>query len=283
MAAATVGIHSNIVTRLKRSLPQPYHLFTIKDLMCVYHGLLQMSVDTEGSSSTTLQEQFVHRYHSRRMSGVVKDKTSAQKQKGRKQPHSLSLTRSMRSKQHLRVPSDHSTLRAVLRLWCHEVTRVYADRLDNSRDRVWFLKLLETISKYCYCGSDPTKMATGHNVRPGRARGAASHTHNTISDLQQMGVNIGVVLELLASDKQLLPVDQLTMKGEDITGLMFAQLDGSYSELGDGQVMDYLNNAIVEHDEQCSNDGDRLDLILFRRAIEHVTRLCRVMVSVITS
>jgi len=267
MAAATVGIHSNIITRLKRSLSQPYHLFTMKDLMSVYRGLLQMSVTTEGSSSVTLQEQFVHRYHSRR-SGSVRDKTSAQKHKGK------TLTRSMRSKQHLRVASDHSTLRAVLRLWCHEVTRVYADRLDNSRDRIWFLKLLETIAKYCYCGSDPTTQTT--NVRPGRTR-VASHVKNTTSDLQQMGVNIGVVLELLACDKQLLPVDQLTMKGEDLTGLMFARLDGSYSELGDGQVMDYLNNAIVEHDEQYRDE--QLDLILFRTAIEHVTRLCRVMVS----
>jgi len=241
--------------------------------MSVYRGLLQMSLASEGSSSKTLQQQFVHRYHSRRMSGVMKDKTSAQKHKGK------TLTRSMRSKQHLRVSSDYSTMRAMLRLWCHEVTRVYGDRLDNSRDRVWFLKLLETIAKYCYCGSDPTTKTKSHHVRPGRAR-AASHGHNTLSDLQQMGISIGVVIELLAGDKQLLPVDQLTMKGEDLTGLMFAQLDGSYSELGDGQVMDYLNNAIVEHDEQCS-DQQQLDLILFRRAIEHVTRLCRVMVSVV--
>ena len=231
-----------------------------------------MSTAIQGSTST-VQEQFVHRYHSRRMSGGgAKDRTSAQK--GKKHQHGLSLTRSMRSKQHLRPPTDHSTMRAVLRLWCHEVTRVYADRLDNSRDRIWFLKLLEIMSKYSYCGSDPNAMATGHNVRPGRARAATSHGHNTI---QQMDINIDIVTKLLASDKQLLPVDQLTMKGEDLTGLMFAQLDGSYSELGDGQVMDYLNNAIVEHDEHCTDD--RLDLILFRRAIEHVTRLCRVMVS----
>ena len=70
------------------------------------------------------------------------------------------------------------------------------------------------------------------------------------------------------------------MRGEDLTGLMFAQLqvDNFYSELGDGQVMDDLNNAIVQYNADCCN-SQSLNLILFRRAIEHITRLCRVMVS----
>ena len=53
-----------------------------------------------------------------------------------------------------------STTRMVIRLWCHESTRVYLDRTTDSRDRMWFLKMLEACIKYSFCGidfSDPIK------------------------------------------------------------------------------------------------------------------------------
>ena len=59
----------------------------------------------------------------------------------------------------LSVPGDSesteeqvTTLRMLCRLWCHENTRVYADRLGDSRDRMWFLRLLEACIKCCFCG-----------------------------------------------------------------------------------------------------------------------------------
>lgn len=45
-----------------------------------------------------------------------------------------------------------STLRMLIRLWSHESTRVYLDRNVDSRERIWFLKLLESCIKYCFCG-----------------------------------------------------------------------------------------------------------------------------------
>ena len=51
-----------------------------------------------------------------------------------------------------------------------------------------------------------------------------------------------------------------------------------YSELGDGQVMEALNHHLkVLQTQQCQNNFR--EMILFRGAIEHATRLCRVMVS----
>ena len=76
-----------------------------------------------------------------------------------------------------------STMRMVIRLWCHESTRVYMDRTTDSRDRVWFLKLLETCIKYSFCGIDfkdaqkssPQRQFGGHTGQRGRERRGESY------------------------------------------------------------------------------------------------------------
>lgn len=246
----------------------------MKDLLNVYHGLLQMTGTQGAAAIAKTHEQFAQRLQSRRTLSGLKEKVSThsnQKQKSKKHHQSSMMTKSMRSRHQLHVSTDYSTMRAILRLWCHEVTRVYADRLDNSHDKLWFLKLLETIAKYCFCGIHPQYNAV-QVTRPGRAR--VSNRTTSVTELKQLGINTDILVEL--SSEKLMELDQLTMKGEDLTGLMFAQLDDFYSELGDGQVIDYLSRSIVQYN---INNSKSLDLILFRRAIEHVTRLCRVMVS----
>lgn len=267
---------------MKGSLNHLYHFFAIKDLLSVYRGLLQMSGTEEATSVAKTHQQFTHRLQSRRRSSVLSGLKSTQRQKSRKHHQSSMMTKSIRSKQQLHVSVDQSTTRAILRLWCHEVTRVYGDRLDN--DRLWFLKLLETVVKHCFCGMHPQSntpaQVTGPRPAAGRRRVNNQAASDNISELKELGIDIEVLTELLKCHEKLLVLDQLTMKGEDLTGLMFAQLQTNqfYNELGDGQVMDYLNDAIIQYNANNCN-GKPLDLILFRRAIEHVTRLCRVMVS----
>ena len=279
LATASVSMHFNVMTRLTGSLSQLYHFFTMKDLLNIYYGLLQMT-GTQGAAAAIAKthEQFTQRLQSRRsgtLSGL-KEKMSSHKQKSKKHHQSSMLSKSMRSKHQLQTSTDYSTMRAILRLWCHEVTRVYADRLNNSHDKLWFLKLLEMTVRFCFCGIHPQSGAP-QITRPGRTR--VSNRTGSITELKQLGINIDVLMELSPQPgEKLLDLDQLMMKGEDLTGLMFAQLelDDFYRELGDGQVMDYLNKAITHYNIDHSKS---LDLILFRRAIEHVTRLCRVMVS----
>ena len=43
------------------------------------------------------------------------------------------------------------TLRKVIRVWCHESTRVYLDRTSEKDDCLWFHKLLESCIKHCFC------------------------------------------------------------------------------------------------------------------------------------
>ena len=61
----------------------------------------------------------------------------------------------------------------------------------------------------------------------------------------------------------------------------------SYSELGDGQVMEILANHLTGPGcgDKCKETGvntfssQTMDLVLFKGAIEHAARLCRSMVS----
>ncbi len=53
----------------------------------------------------------------------------------------------------------------------------------------------------------------------------------------------------------------------------------AYNELGDGQVMEALNHHLKAQHFQKEDNGLQ-GVILFRDAIEHATRLCRLMVSI---
>ncbi|KAJ8024414.1 hypothetical protein HOLleu_34317 [Holothuria leucospilota] len=47
-------------------------------------------------------------------------------------------------------------MRNVVRLWCHEVTRTYSDRIISEADKDWFSETLEETVKHHFCtGEEP--------------------------------------------------------------------------------------------------------------------------------
>lgn len=53
----------------------------------------------------------------------------------------------------------------------------------------------------------------------------------------------------------------------------------AYSELGDGQIMDFLGKHIETFKTLTSEGvGSNFNIVLFRGAIEHASRICRVLV-----
>ena len=97
--------------------------------------------------------------------------------------------------------------------------------------------------------------------------------------------------QLLPKDKQhqFLPYDQVTMRGEDLYGLMFAKLPSPvtvseseepstilshYTEVGDGQVRNALSELLKNKTDPGLNH-----VIINRDSMEHVVRLCRALVS----
>lgn len=152
-------------------------------------------------------------------------------------------------------------VRSLVRLWCHENTRVFADKLSDSKDRIWFVKLLEVCLKYCFCGvsiqtsgpsgdtgmdraSGGTSAVTGgRRLRPGRQRpggiglgSSASRRHGggtgeggvepLSADLAASGIKMDMLENLLPSSQQhkLINYDQVTVRGEDLSDLLFVKL-----------------------------------------------------------
>ena len=77
-------------------------------------------------------------------------------------------------------PEVLATLHRLARLWCHENTRVYADRMADSRDRMWFVRLLEACVKYCFCGIDFNKpVGSSTTVLPSMGGTAVQGTGST--------------------------------------------------------------------------------------------------------
>ena len=130
------------------------------DLLCVFEGLLLLSPDTKAQKQPQFSLLNRRGFQTSTQSGkAVRKKSSMKLKSGRKTLPSLTEKKSLLKKKLLSRKSDKnvdnggdSTLRMLIRLWCHETTRVYMDRNVDTKERMWFLKLLETSIKYCFCG-----------------------------------------------------------------------------------------------------------------------------------
>lgn len=167
---------------------QPHYLFTMHDLLHVYEGLLLMSPDTKAHTHPQFNLLNRRGFLSSTQSGRVPKKTKSGKTKSGKKislpslrgGYSLTRGSTKARGRSLSIPGPESQsaetttmLRMLIRLWCHENTRVYTDRLVDSKDRMWFLKLLEACLKYCFSGNDfqssttATQPLVGHTATHG--------------------------------------------------------------------------------------------------------------------
>lgn len=150
-----------------------------------------------------------------------------------------------------------AVLRLLFRLWCHENARVYADRLANSRDKVWLSKVLDLCVKYCFCGAKIQsgvsesgiadsvtstardlrgRMRPGARPKPRMPSVAATSMRSgssqlaavtiSVEDIETYDVSMELLLSLLPKESQVqfIPYDQVVMRGEDLSCLMFAKL-----------------------------------------------------------
>lgn len=158
MSGASVAVFRSVCERFRPSSLRPHFLVTTRDLLNVLTGLLLLSPDTK--AQTRPQFGFLNRRGFQSSSNQNPRKSSQKKVGGLKlrSAHKKILEKRSSRRQAARreeqadATESDSTLRMLARLWCHETTRVYLDRNADSKDRVWFLKLLETCTKYCFCG-----------------------------------------------------------------------------------------------------------------------------------
>ncbi|KAI8621842.1 dynein heavy chain and region D6 of dynein motor-domain-containing protein [Chytriomyces sp. MP71] len=133
----------------------------------------------------------------------------------------------------------------VIRLWAHEVYRVYCDRLISDDDRYGlFAHLLDTIKESFVCEPDDVFQ----NIASG------------------IGEN-----------------DTIVLMEDDMRGLVFGDIlsprrpneDSDYIEMLDFDKITEVVAVFLNEYNQVKKT--KLNLVLFRFAIEHVARLCRIL------
>jgi len=160
------------------------------DLIAAYEGLLLVSPDTK--SQTQAMFSFFHR-RGFLSSSQSTSQSKPSKKSGRKGLHKLPGLKSVAAKKEeddsvQPVYSEEmiAILRTIIRAWCHESTRVYLDRSTESKDHLWFLKVLEVCIKYCFCGiefSDNTVPKDPFSARKsiGSTAGIRKNSYNRYS------------------------------------------------------------------------------------------------------
>ncbi|KAJ3406762.1 Dynein heavy chain 7, axonemal [Chytriomyces hyalinus] len=145
----------------------------------------------------------------------------------------------------LAKPSFFQTPDQIIRLWAHEVYRVYCDRMISDDDRYGlFAHLLDTIKEAFVCEPDDVFQ----NIASG------------------IGENDSVVL-----------------MEDDMRGLVFGDIlsprkpneDSDYIEMLDFDKMTEVVSVFLKEYNQVKKT--KLNLVLFRFAIEHVARICRIL------
>lgn len=184
LSVASVAVHRSVCSRLCPSASHPEWFISLRHFIDVFQGLLLMPLDskttltghfaftnrrvtpsTAGKSSSRRTSDKSAKKSSRILSSYSRRGTARTRSSAvhlppvKKENNSLRLRSKIESElkgkqqqpQH-DVSEIQATLHRLIRMWCHENTRVYADRMSDNRDRSWFVQVLETCVKYCFCG-----------------------------------------------------------------------------------------------------------------------------------
>ncbi len=127
----------------------------------------------------------------------------------------------------------------LVRLWCHEVMRVFYDRLTDDKDRNWFVELLRTKTKAKF--SQDFDKIFEHLMKP--------------EDESKVGI----------------PCARRLLFGD------FGNPEGkrSYEEMRDPAAIIEVCNGFLEDFNATSKKP--MQLVLFLYMIEHIVRLCRIL------
>lgn len=137
-------------------------------------------------------------------------------------------------------PSSDFGKAGLIRLWSHEALRVFSDRLVDAADRKWF------------------------------------HDHLQKMCMTRFGESFREIFGHLNTE------DDSDVSVEHMRGLIFGDFmkedpksAGSYSEIRD---LHELTNRMEEYLKEFNQQSRKpMDLVLFRFAIEHVARICRIL------
>ncbi|KAJ8952271.1 hypothetical protein NQ318_007438 [Aromia moschata] len=139
----------------------------------------------------------------------------------------------------LSVPESTEDLVAIKRLWVHEVLRVYYDRLVDDGDRAWLVEALREVVK------------------------------------GQLGENIDSMFERLASPQS------KTIGETELRNLLYCDFANPkadthfYTEVQDLELLRSIVEGFLAEYNNMSKKP--MNLVLFRFAVEHLSKICRIV------
>lgn len=159
----------------------------------------------------------------------------------------------------LSVPEATEGIDAMRRLWAHEVHRVYGDRLVDQTDRAW---LFETICKT-----------------------AEEQLHTTSLEIfgrfKESNKEVRQFLFVFNSKTYTSSIYSFQLEPEDLRKLMYCDFTNpkadtrNYLEVQDIEELRYVAESyLVEFNNMTKRP---MNLVIFRYAIEHLSRICRVL------
>ncbi|XP_029192398.2 LOW QUALITY PROTEIN: dynein heavy chain domain-containing protein 1-like [Acropora millepora] len=278
LSSATVKMYNVIRQELRPTPLHPHYLFTQHELSRVVQGMSLLSSKSRGrprprarrrtepgrevERETKLGPILARSVDLYIQGGEKWQSKEEQVWKGRSWP---SLTSGPReSAMSVNTPAAMSPMiRSLLRLWCHETTRTYSDRLFSQEQRLWFSSLLrETVEEFFCSDSSEAEMeivgeeqedlpkntseiSSGTNAPPLSAM-TEKPDHGEESD----DINGGHVQDVDASGGE----DEDASKELGDEGL----IDGAGADIGDEQVeeVDEQMSEIEEDKFEVEDDQD---------------------------
>lgn len=255
---ASVTVHQNVASYTPASIGPQLPGVSLKEVMAIHSGMKYLSShqgESKGFQATPRKTAVAGREKTLRTSRHRRQSSLAASnlpKPGRMKDELTKLARGRRKlKASLETEEEASKvvlLRSMVRLWCHETARVYGDRFSASKDCFWFANLISHVVKVAFCGPAGLKVVDlgtraeqstaivtarrrekrlGRNlpVLPSTTPDDADDSSTALfEDIRRLGYNADLLSQAHLAGKlqQVIPLDQINLRGEDLSRLMFA-------------------------------------------------------------
>ena len=255
---ASVTVHCNVLSYTSAATPPQLPAVSLKEVMAIYSGLKFLSSHEGGpkgfqvSSRKAIiaagREKTSKSSRHRRRSSFG---TGNIPKPARMKDELTKLARGRRKLKASLETEEHAAkvvlLRSMVRLWCHETARVYGDRFSAPKDCLWFGNLINHIVKVAFCGPAGLKVVElgaraeqsaaivtarrrekrlGKNlpVLPSTIPDEDDNSAALFEDIRRLGYDADLLYRAHVAGKltQVIPLDQISLRGEDLSRLMFA-------------------------------------------------------------
>ncbi len=149
----------------------------------------------------------------------------------------------------------------MIRLWAHECSRVFSDRLTEETDAVVFRHILDSACTTHFGLELPAALEQFYVVKSDED----DHTPARSSGLNSLSTGLSTAKHGSAGNALLFA----DLSDSDGTMKAYAQIPS------DGHLLSHLQHCLDEHN--AVSTGTRLSMVLFASAREHVVRVARVL------